>query len=466
MKALILSCNTGGGHNSAGKAVAEAMTWQGDEAYVMDYLTLAGEGVSKLVGDGYVQIVKKTPKLFGVLYKLGMAVSRLTRKSPVYYVNGRMAKYLNQYIKEHPVDVIVMPHLYPAETITYMKRKGMKLPLTVAVMTDYTCIPFWEETDCDYYIVPHENLMKSCIRRGLPEEKLIPLGIPVSRLCTREISKEDARKKLGLCTEKKYILVAGGSMGAGDMKKLVECLLKSTTGEELIIVCGNNQKVEARLKKSFGGEKRATILGFTTQMSLYMKACDVPDWYIESCQRIKYMFPKAHAAAYVMMAMRVAWFKVHRPLAYYAAYFSIRATAFNYELMCLGRERLEYYMADYNKRSNELSDKEKSTLEDMKIVQEMYARGFEFEKLDIYRAKATRFQIVDGKLMPSFSTIDGLGGKAAELIEAEARKGKFLSREDFKNRCKVSANTVEAMADMGLMGDLPHSNQMSLLDFM
>lgn len=117
--------------------------------------------------------------------------------------------------------------------------------------------------------------MKSCIRRGLPEEKLIPLGIPVSRLCTREISKEDARKKLGLCTEKKYILVAGGSMGAGDMKKLVECLLKSTTGEELIIVCGNNQKVEARLKKSFGGEKRATVLGFTTQMSLYMKACDV-----------------------------------------------------------------------------------------------------------------------------------------------------------------------------------------------
>lgn len=275
MKALILSCNTGGGHNSAGKAVAEAMTWQGDEAYVMDYLTLAGEGVSKLVGDGYVQIVKKTPKLFGVLYKLGMAVSRLTRKSPVYYVNGRMAKYLNQYIKEHPVDVIVMPHLYPAETITHMKRKGMKLPLTVAVMTDYTCIPFWEETDCDYYIVPHESLMKSCIRRGLPEEKLIPLGIPVSRLCTREISKEDARKKLGLCTEKKYILVAGGSMGAGDMKKLVECLLKSTTGEELIIVCGNNQKVEARLKKSFGGEKRATVLGFTTQMSLYMKACDV-----------------------------------------------------------------------------------------------------------------------------------------------------------------------------------------------
>ena len=206
--------------------------------------------------------------------------------------------------------------------------------------------------------------------------------------------------------------------------------------------------------------------GLDDSMIADMKACDVPDWYIESCQRIKYMFPKAHAAAYIMMAMRVAWFKVHRPLAYYAAYFSIRATAFNYELMCLGKERLEYYMADYNKRSDSLTDKEKSTLEDMKIVQEMYARGFQFVKIDLYQSKATRFQIIDNKLMPSFSSIDGLGTVAAEMIEAEAQKGKFLSREDFKNRCKVSATTVDTMAELGLLGDMPHTNQMSLLDFM
>ena len=149
MKALILSCNTGGGHNSAARAIAEEMQERGDEAYVLDYLCLAGEGVSRLVGDGYVQIVKKTPRLFGLFYKLGMVASRLLKKSPVYYINGRMAKYLDGYLREHPVDVLIMPHLYPAETITYMKRKGMKLPLTVAVMTDYTCIPFWEETDCD-----------------------------------------------------------------------------------------------------------------------------------------------------------------------------------------------------------------------------------------------------------------------------------------------------------------------------
>ena len=120
--------------------------------------------------------------------------------------------------------------------------------------------------------------------------------------------------------------------------------------------------------------------------------------------------------------------------------------------MCMGKECLDYYINDYNKRKNELSDKEKGTLEDMKIVQEMYARGFEFVKIDIYRAKANRFQIVDGKLMPSFATIDGLGDKAAEMIEDEASKGKFLSREDFKNRCKVSANNVEKYGKVWLDG--------------
>lgn len=275
MKALILSCNTGGGHNSAARAIAEEMHERGDEAYVLDYLCLAGEGVSRLVGDGYVQIVKKTPRLFGLVYKLGMVISRLTRKSPVYYVNGRMAKYLDSYLREHPVDVLVMPHLYPAETITYMKSKGMKLPLTVAVMTDYTCIPFWEETDCDYYVLAHEAMKKSCIKRGIPEEKLLTFGIPVAKSCRRKISREAAREKLGLDQQGKYFLAAGGSMGAGDLQELVEKLLEETVDEKILVICGSNQKAEQKLKKRFSGEDRVQILGFTTQMPLYLKACDV-----------------------------------------------------------------------------------------------------------------------------------------------------------------------------------------------
>ena len=206
--------------------------------------------------------------------------------------------------------------------------------------------------------------------------------------------------------------------------------------------------------------------GLTPDMEKAMTDAGVPEWYIESCKKIKYMFPKAHAAAYVMMAFRIAYFKVYYPLAYYCAYFSIRASAFNYELMCMGRERLEFYISDYKKRSNELSKKEQDTLKDMRIVQEMYARGFEFMPINLYTAKAHLFQIIDGKLMPSFSTIDGLGDKAAEAIVEGVKQGKFLSRDDFKQRCKVSGTVVDVMADLGILEDMPISNQMSILDFM
>ncbi len=191
----------------------------------------------------------------------------------------------------------------------------------------------------------------------------------------------------------------------------------------------------------------------------------IPDWYVWSCEKIKYMFPKAHAAAYVMMAYRIAYCKVYYPLAYYAAYFSIRADAFSYELMCQGKERLEFYIRDYKKRADALSKKEQDTLKDMKLVQEMYARGFEFLPIDIYESKATQFQIVDGKLLPPFSSIEGMGEKAADAVEMAAKDGKFLSKDDFRQRTKVSKTVIDLMADLGIFGDLPESNQLSLFDF-
>ena len=192
---------------------------------------------------------------------------------------------------------------------------------------------------------------------------------------------------------------------------------------------------------------------------------NVPDWYIWSCEKIKYMFPKAHAAAYVMMAWRIAYCKVFYPLAYYAAYFSIRATAFSYELMCQGKEKLEGYMHEYEKRKDELSKKEQDTYKDMRLVQEMYARGFEFLPLDIYKSEPHHFQIVDGKLLPALNTIDGLGDNAAVTIAEAAKDGIFLSKDDFRERTKVSKTTIELMSDLGLFGDMPESNQLSLFDF-
>ncbi|MCF0133444.1 MAG: PolC-type DNA polymerase III, partial [Blautia sp.] len=192
---------------------------------------------------------------------------------------------------------------------------------------------------------------------------------------------------------------------------------------------------------------------------------DVPGWYIESCKKIKYMFPKAHAAAYVMMAWRIAWYKVYHPLAYYAAFFSIRATAFDYETMCMGRERLDFYLSEIRAKGDAATNKEKDSIRDMRIVQEMYARGFEFLPIDLFEADAHRFKIIDGKLMPALDTIEGLGDKAAEAVMEAAKQGKFLSKDDFRERTKVSKTVVDLMSDLKLFGDIPQSNQMSLFDF-
>ena len=197
-----------------------------------------------------------------------------------------------------------------------------------------------------------------------------------------------------------------------------------------------------------------------------MEEHGVPDWYIWSCQKIKYMFPKAHAAAYVMIAWRIAYCKVFFPLEYYASYYSIRADNFSYELMCFGKDKLDYYINDYKKRADakQLSPKEEGQLKDMRIVQEMYARGFEFMPIDLYKSHSRNFQIIDGKLLPPFKSIDGLGEAASDGIYEAAKNGAFLSKEDFISRSKVSKTSAALMADLGILSGLPESNQLSLFD--
>ena len=181
-----------------------------------------------------------------------------------------------EYLQENPVDAIVMPHLYPAETITYMRRNGFALPLTVAVMTDYTCIPFWEETDCDYYITPHKKLHPEIIKRGIPAYKLKAFGIPVSRQCREDISREQARDMLGMEQEKKYFLLAAGSMGTKAIVHILELLLAMRSKKEnLVVICGSNQKLKKKLQQKYKNRKEVTLVGYTKKMPLYLKACDV-----------------------------------------------------------------------------------------------------------------------------------------------------------------------------------------------
>ena len=206
--------------------------------------------------------------------------------------------------------------------------------------------------------------------------------------------------------------------------------------------------------------------GLKPEMEEAMIAAGVPDWYIWSCKKIKYMFPKAHAAAYVMMAWRIAYFKVYVPQAFYAAWFSIRAKAFNYEHMCQGENHLHAVMNDYKNRKDELSNAQQAEYGDMRLVEEMYERGIEFLPIDIFKAKSREFQVIGDKIMPALNSIDGMGEKAADQIVEAAKDGPFLSKDDFKQRTKCPQAVIDKMADMGLLGDIPDSNQISIFDLM
>ena len=197
-----------------------------------------------------------------------------------------------------------------------------------------------------------------------------------------------------------------------------------------------------------------------------MKANNVPEWYIESCGKIKYMFPKAHAAAYVMMALRVAYFKVHHPIYYYCAYFSIRAKAFDIKTMGAGLEAIKRKMQEIaeKRKNNEASNVEIDLYTTLEIVNEMWERGFKFGKLDLYRSDATEFIIDGDTLIPPFVAMDGLGENVAKQLVRARQEGEFLSKTELRKRGGLSSTLVEKMDEMGILGNMPEDNQLSLFD--
>lgn len=277
MKALILSCNTGEGHNCAGLAIEEYINGQpGHEAKLVDIMRLAGKRTSKIVGGAYVGIVKHAPRVFWLLYRAGGMISSSRRKSPVYYANALLANHLRRYLDETDWDVIVTPHLFAAETLTYMKKKGMLSQKTVAVGTDYTCIPFWEETDCDYYVIPHRELEEEYEKRGVPSGKLLPYGIPVRQEFLKTTEREQARRACRIPKGARTYLVMSGSMGFGKIQLFVAELLRRCMADEyVIVICGKNRRLEKMLRKEFGKRPNIRIVGFTHHVSRYMDACDV-----------------------------------------------------------------------------------------------------------------------------------------------------------------------------------------------
>ncbi len=281
MKLLILSCSTGEGHNSAGKALLEYLEGNGVACEMTDTLSLVTSPVSQMVSDVYLFSTRRN--LFKTVYRMGETVSTgLSLQSPVYMANKLYAKRLYDYIVDNGFDTVVCTHLFPAEALTALKRAGRLDRKTVFVMTDYTCIPFTRETDLDYYIVPHEHLVEECVQKGLRRERLFPFGIPVRRAFRERIAKREARVACaaafgsGADMTAKWFLVASGSMGFGSSADLIrEILSRCGKGAEVFMVCGNNAKLQTVLKAEFGRFDNIHLLGFTDRMSLLMDACDV-----------------------------------------------------------------------------------------------------------------------------------------------------------------------------------------------
>ncbi len=195
-----------------------------------------------------------------------------------------------------------------------------------------------------------------------------------------------------------------------------------------------------------------------------MREHEVPEWYIDSCRKIKYMFPKAHAAAYVMMAFRIAWFKVHIPMAYYAAYFSIRAKAFDAEFMIFGKEKVKAKMKEIEMMGMQASPKDKDMYDDLEIVLEMYERGFKFLPIDLYKSHSTKFLMEDDGLRPPLSSIAGMGTVAAEGIYNAAREKPFMSIEDVRKRGKIGNAATDLLKKFDCLKGLPESDQLSFFD--
>lgn len=278
MEALILSCGTGGGHNTAAQAAAEEWKRRGHSAVFLDPYQLVGDRTAVLVGNLYIKLVQKAPWLFGLVYSLGQAYRRLPFRSPVYWANGKVARYMEEFLDKHHFDVIIMTHIFPAQILANLKRRGRKLPKTILIATDYTCIPFMEESDCDYYIAPSPELVEEFCSYGIPRERILPYGIPVRQAFLHSLSQEEAREKLGLDQNRRYLLLSGGSIGAGKMAVSVLTLqryLREHPECSLIIICGNNEALHRRLSRLYAGHSQMKLIKSTPDMAWYMKACDV-----------------------------------------------------------------------------------------------------------------------------------------------------------------------------------------------
>lgn len=454
-----------------------------------------------------------TKELFGedYVYRAG-TIGTIAEKTAYGYVKG-YASDNNLALKNAEVDRLV-------HGCTGVKRTTGQHPGGIVVVPedkeiyDFTPIQYpaddsnseWRTTHFDFHSI-EDNLLKLDIL-GHDDPTMIRMLQDLSGIDPKKVPTDDPEvmkifsgpEPLGVTAEQ--IDCKTGTLGVPEFgTKFVRQMLEETrpkTFAELLIISGLSHGTDVWLGNAQelinnGTCELSDVIGCRDDIMVYlmhkglepslafqimefvrkgrglkdewieeMKKHEVPDWYIESCKKIKYMFPKAHAAAYVLMAIRIAYFKVHYPILFYAAYFTVRASDFELDTMVQGEDALKARIKEINDKGNEASPKEKSLLTVLEVAHEMCVRGFSFQKVDLYKSSATEFLVDGNSLIPPFNAVDGLGTNAAIGIVKAREEGEFLSKEDLRERSKISKTVLEYLEQHGCLNGMAEKNQLSL----
>ncbi len=360
------------------------------------------------------------------------------------------------------------------DTILKLDELGHVIPTTYKYLEEYSGIPVSEVSMSDPKIY---SLFTSTEALGVTPEDI---DSKTGTFCIPEFGTSFVRGMLADCRPKNFsdlLQISGLSHGTdvylGNAKDLIDngtCTISEVIGTRDNIMVylihqgmeeGRAFKITETVRKGLVAKGKVSKEDWG-KMEEDMRAVNVPEWYIQSCYKIKYMFPKAHAAAYVTAAIRVAWYKVYRPLEFYCAYFTARPEDVDVETLMGGRAAVQKCMRDIKAKGRDASAKELAVYENMLIFNEMMARGIEILPIDLKKSHAVKYMPEDGKMRLPFGALGGVGDKAAIAIYEAAQRGNFVSREDFAVEAGVSKTIIQNLADLGALGELPDTNQISM----
>jgi len=515
--------SVGSGYDLPDKECPECGTWYKKDGHDIPFETFLGFKGDKVPdidlnfsGEYQPHAHAYTKVLFGeeYVYRAG-TIGTIADKTAYGYVKG-YATENDKIYRNAEVDRLV-------SGVTGVKRTTGQHPGGIIVVPDYMDIaeisPIqypaddktseWKTTHFDFHSI-HDNLLKldilghddpTAIRMLQDLSGIDPLTIPTDDPTVMKIfsspevlgvTPEQIESKTGTlgipefgtkfvrqmleetkpATFSELVQISGLSHGTdvwiGNANELIyngTCELKDVIGcrDDIMVYL-----IYAGLEPSFAFKIMESVRkgkGLTEEMESEMRANAVPEWYIASCKKIKYMFPKAHATAYVLMAVRIAYFKVHHPILYYATYFTVRAGDFDLSAMIKGSQAVRKAMSDIREKGFDATAKDKGLHTVLELALEMLERGMKFQNIDLYRSSATEFLIEGNTLIPPFNAVDGLGTNAAKAIVEARAEGQFLSKEDLRKRAKLSKTIIETLDTMKCLEGLPDENQLSFFDF-